>query len=54
VATQYLHNYLSWHLFDERTSGLQPAAAGQQLLVDAGSVLRQARGGGHMSSGRAA
>ena len=54
VATRYVSNYLTWHLFTERTFRLPAATAGQQLLADACSVLHQAGGGRLMSPGRAA
>ncbi|HEY3364902.1 MAG TPA: hypothetical protein VGK74_07625 [Symbiobacteriaceae bacterium] len=34
VATRYLRHYLVWYSFAVRTAGLQPPAAGQQLLVE--------------------
>ena len=43
VATRYVHHYLSWYLFKERTSRLEPGAAGCQLLAEAGAVLPSGR-----------
>ena len=39
VATRYLQNYLAWHLFNQRTSGLRPGTAGRRLLLEGGTVL---------------